>query len=66
MQLRHHFNQTETLEQRLAGYAKSLREQAKLLPPSAVREATLRKAQQAETGAEINVWMRSPGQRPPQ
>jgi hypothetical protein len=41
----------EIQEQRLAEEAVSLREQARLLPPGAVREATIRRARQAETGS---------------
>jgi hypothetical protein len=65
MQLRHRFTKTETLEQRLAEYSKSLHEQAKLLPPGAVRDATIRKARQAQIGSQINDWLRSPGLQPP-
>jgi hypothetical protein len=42
-----------------------LREEAKLLAPGAVRDAMLRKAQQAETGAHVSEWLRSPGLQPP-
>jgi hypothetical protein len=66
MQQRRYFNHTEPLEQRLADEARRLRDQAKLLPHGAVREATIRKARQAETGAQISEWLRSPGLRPPQ
>jgi hypothetical protein len=61
MQRRRPLKHTETFEQRLAREAMRLREQAKLLPPGAVREATLRKAGQIETASEISDWLRSPG-----
>ena len=63
---RRRFTQTKTLEERLADEAKRLREQAKLLPQGALREATLRKARQAETGSRVSEWLRSPGLLPPE
>ena len=54
MQQRRHYTQPEILEQRLADEAYHLREQAKLLPPGAVREATSRKARQSETGSHLS------------
>jgi hypothetical protein len=63
--LRRRVKQTQTLEKRLAVEAKRLREQAKLLPPGAVRDATLRKARQAEAGLPMSKWLRSPGLQPP-
>jgi hypothetical protein len=63
---RRRFNQTQSLEQRLAEEAKRLRAEAKLLPPGARREETFRKARQAETGSRVSEWLRSPGLRPPE
>lgn len=63
---RRHFKQTRSLEERLSEEAKRLREEAKLLPPGAVREAMLRKARQAETGSHMTEWLTSPGLRPPE
>jgi hypothetical protein len=63
---RRRFKQTQSLEERLAEEAKRLREEAKLLPPGAVREALLRKARQAETGSHVTEWLTSPGLRPPE
>jgi hypothetical protein len=62
---RRRFKQTETLEQRLTEEAKRLREEAKLLPPGAVREAVLRRARQAETAARIDSWLSPPGLQTP-
>ena len=59
------FTPSKSFEQLLAAEAKLLREEAKLLPPGAVRDATIRAARQAETGSHINEWLRSPGLRPP-
>ena len=63
---RRRFTQTDQLEDRLAEEAKRLREEAKLLKPSAARDALIRRARQAETGAHMSKWLRSPGLRPPQ
>jgi hypothetical protein len=63
---RRRFNQTQSLEDRLAEEAKRLREQARLLKPGAARNELIRKAEQAETGAHISEWLNSPGLRPPQ
>nr|WP_083519119.1 hypothetical protein [Bradyrhizobium jicamae] len=62
---RHLFKQTKPLEERLADEAKRLHAQADLLPPGAQRDAVERKARQAETGAHMSDWLRSPGLRPP-
>ncbi|MGX1110239.1 MULTISPECIES: hypothetical protein [Bradyrhizobium] len=53
--------QTETLEQRLAGQAEEMRERAKSMPPGVEKEALLKRARQAETGAHVSEWLRSPG-----
>jgi hypothetical protein len=66
MERRRRFNPTQSLEERLAEEAKRLRAEAKLLPPGARREQTIRKARQAETGSRISEWLRSPGLRPPE
>jgi hypothetical protein len=57
--------QTETLEHRLAEEAKRLREEAKLLPPDALRDELIRKAREAETGSHMSEWLSSPGLQPP-
>ncbi|MHC2282856.1 hypothetical protein ACVME8_009499 [Bradyrhizobium diazoefficiens] len=66
MQQRRRYAPPETtLEQRLADEACRLCEQARLLPPGAVRDATMRKARQAETGSRLSEWLRSPGLKAP-
>jgi hypothetical protein len=62
---RRRFKQTLTLEARLAEEAKRLREEAKLLPPGALREELIRKARHAETASHMNEWLTSPGLQPP-
>jgi hypothetical protein len=65
VQQRRHYTPPEILEQRFAEEVGFLREQAKLLPHGAIREATIRKARQAETGSYLSDWLRSPGLQPP-
>jgi hypothetical protein len=65
MQQRRRIKQVRSLEERLAVQAKKLREEAKLLPPGAEREALMRRARQAETGAHMTEWLTSPGLQPP-
>ena len=62
---RRRFKQTQPLEARLVEEAKRLREEAKLLPPGALREKLIRKARRAETASHLNEWLTSPGLRPP-
>ncbi|MGW1421443.1 hypothetical protein [Bradyrhizobium manausense] len=66
MSKRRRFKQTLSLEDRLAQEAERLREKAKSLPPGPQREDALRKARQAETGAHMSEWLRSPGLQPPE
>ena len=54
---RRRFNQTQSLEERLAEEAKRLRAEAKLLPPGSIRDTLIRKARQAETAADISKWL---------
>jgi hypothetical protein len=63
---RRRFKQTRSLEERLSEEAKRLREEARLLPPSAERDEMIRKARQAETASHMNDWLTSPGLRPPE
>jgi hypothetical protein len=63
---RRRFKQIHSLEARLTEEAKRLREEAKLLPPSAERDEMIRKARQAETASHMNEWLTSPGLRPPE
>ncbi len=54
-----------SFEDRLAGEAARLRQEAAALPAGVERELLLRKARQAETAAHISEWLSSPGLRPP-
>jgi len=62
---RRRFKQAQSLKQRLLDRVKSLREEAKLMPPGLARETLLRKARQSETAANIDDWLSSPGLKPP-
>lgn len=62
---RRRVKQTHSLEERLTEEAMSLREQAKALPPSAEREALLRKARHDETTADLTEWLLTPSSRAP-
>ena len=62
---RHRFKQIASLEERLDEEAKRLREEAKSLPAGLARENAIRKARQAEVGAHMSEWLRSPGLQPP-
>ena len=62
---RRRFEQTTSLEERLAERAQRLRLEAKLLAPGIERERAIRKARQAETGSHISEWLNSPGLRDP-
>ena len=62
---RRRFDQTQSLEVRLADEAKRLREKAKTLKPGAARDGLIRRARQAETGAHISEWLRPSGLQPP-
>ncbi|MCP3442254.1 hypothetical protein [Bradyrhizobium sp. CCGUVB14] len=50
----------------MAEQAAKLKEQASQLPAGAEREALLKQAKIAQTGAHLSDWLRSPGLRPPE
>ena len=54
------FATTRPLEARLIEHAAGLRKEARSLPAGVVREAIVRRAEQAETGAHMTAWLRSP------
>ena len=55
---RRHFNQSKTLEERLAEEAKELRKVAEMLPPGPTREKVLQRARQDETAVQMHEWLR--------
>lgn len=62
---RRRFKQADILEDRLAAQAIQLRAEAEALPPGRHRDNLLRLARQAETGARMSEWLRSPGLQTP-
>ena len=65
MEKRRRFKQTLSLQERLAAFAGEVREQAAHLHPGPERNNLLRRASQAETAAQLEKWIRSPGLQPP-
>jgi len=63
MQRQRHFKQTSSLPERLAEWAKEVREQAAHLPPGPDREALLKKVRQADTASHLDDW--ASGLQPP-
>jgi hypothetical protein len=64
MQKRRRFKQTTTLEERLAGRAMRLREEAGSLPPGPARAAIEGRARQADAAAHLSEWLTTPGLQP--
>jgi hypothetical protein len=63
--LRRRFKQNLSLHDRLATWAKEVREQAEVLPPGPEREALLKRASQADTACHLDDWANSRGLQPP-
>jgi hypothetical protein len=61
MQKRRRDKQVVSLKDRLIQQANKLRQKAKDMPPGVRREQLLRKARQAETTADLEDWLSSPG-----
>ena len=64
-QQRRRIKHETSFEERLAEQARSLREQAKTMPPGIEREGLIRRARQAETASHMNDWLSSPGRASP-
>lgn len=62
---RRRFKQTQPLKDRLASYAKDVREKAEVMPPCAEKDDLLRRARQADTASQLDEWINSPGLQPP-
>ncbi len=65
MQRRRRFRQVASLKDRLASFAKEVRERASRLPPGEERTDLLRRARQADTASHLDDWINSPGVQPP-
>ena len=62
---RRRFKQSKSLKDRLASFAKAIRDKASDLPPGAEREELLKQARQLDTASHLDDWINSPGLRPP-
>ena len=58
--------QTETLQDRIASFARKIREKASELPPGEEKEDFLRRAQLADTASDMSLWASSPRSQPPE
>ena len=58
--------QASSLQERLAGFADYAREKAESLPPGPQKQSLLEKAREAQTAADLDEWIRSPGLVPPE
>lgn len=59
-------SQSESSKSRLLADARTLLEEAKLLPPGVVRDATIRAARQTDTAAHLYDWANSSGLQSPE
>jgi hypothetical protein len=62
---RRRFKQTVSLHDRLASFAKEMRDKASLMPPSREKDDLLKRASLADTACHIDDWANSPGLQPP-
>ena len=65
MQNRRRFKHQITLQDRIAMWAKEVREQAAELPPGPERDELLKKVRQAEMAMHLEEWANSPELQPP-
>jgi hypothetical protein len=59
------FKQTTSLKDRLASFAKEVRDKASQLRPGPEQDALIKKARQADTASHLDEWASSPGLQPP-
>jgi hypothetical protein len=62
---RRRLKQTLPLKDRLASFAKQMRDEAKHMPSCRERDELLRKASRAETASHLDNWANSSELRPP-
>jgi hypothetical protein len=60
-----HVKQTIPLKDRVASFAKEMREKASLLPSGTEKEYLLRKASRADIAFDLDDWANSPGLQSP-
>ena len=63
---RRRVKQTTSLQQRLLAFAGYAREAAEDIPPGPRKQKMLEKARVAETTADLDIWISSPGLAPPE
>jgi len=54
-----------TFKDRLASFAKDIRDKGSLLPPGMEQNDLLRKARQTDIALQMDEWLSSPGLQPP-
>jgi hypothetical protein len=59
------FKQTVPLKDRVASFAREIREKALRLPPGKERDDLLKRARLADMASNLNDWVCSPGLRAP-
>jgi len=62
---RRRIKQTTSLEVRLLRQVEQIKLRAESMPPGQEREQLLKKARDADMGAQIEGWLRSPALQPP-
>jgi len=62
---RNRFKQTISLHDRLACFAKEIRDKASLLQPSQEKDDLLNRAIRADVASQIDAWANSCGLQPP-
>ena len=62
---RRRFEQSTSLKDRLAAFAKEAREKASLLQPGIEKDELLKKARQADVASHLDDWINSQGLQPP-
>jgi len=65
MQTRYRFKQTMSLQDRLASFAKEMRDKASLMPPSREKDDLLERASRADMASHLDDWTNSAGLLPP-
>ena len=66
MQVRRRFKQALALDDRLRLFSEHLKAKAAELRPGPEQDALLKRARLADTAANINRWVASPGLQPPE
>ena len=65
MRMRRDFGQQTTLQDRIAEWAVSVREQVAAMAPGRDRDELLKRLRQAETAMHLQDWANSSGLQPP-